>query len=187
MRLKECFLFDGDSGYFSYVSPDKVSIDAGFEAFEMTITKEPAQLFKYSIGYLDYNLNKFVSFKNKTTRCIKAKPDHLIYAKYLPFLESESNAYLKKLGSTFSFYDGTLDLLPVKKLWKTGILGCQMSGDLGPKLNEQLKIRCWIGYNVLYIYPQYLRTTFWSFYLVVNLWIRNFKIKNFLFFLPIWN
>lgn len=139
---KECFLFDGDSGYFSYVSPDKVSIDAGFEAFEMTITKEPAQLFKYSIGYLDYNLNKFVSFKNKTTRCMKAKPDHLIYAKYLPFSESESNAYLKKLGSTFSFYDGTLDLLPVKKLWKTGILGCQMSGDLGPKLNEQLKIRC---------------------------------------------
>ena len=108
--------------------------------YDIELTKEPALEYKYLIGYLDYNLNK-ISEKNQS-QCEQMKFDSIIYAKYLPNLQPKNISYLRDNLAGYSFYNLNTDLVTVDHLWKTGVVGCDMRGDLGPKLSRDIHLVC---------------------------------------------
>lgn len=136
--IQNSVLFEIDSSTIDLNSPSSVISNTGFD---IAFTKEPAQEYKYTIGYLDYNLNKF-TYVNSNKMCSPANAKSLVYAKF-PSLESDKkNFFFKNSTSGYMFYNYLTDLLSVDKFWKTGIVGCRMSGDLGPKFNKDIHLTC---------------------------------------------
>lgn len=111
--------------------------------YKISIFKEPASDYSYKIGYLDYNLNKFISNGNSNKFCSQSTASQLFYAKFANSAGSNSSVtYFKKNLQDYTFYSVKYDLLTVDKFWRTGIVGCKMSGDLGPKLNRDIRVVC---------------------------------------------
>ena len=142
---RTCFLMNNKMRYFSSIELGNVEFlkDNSYLEYELKFYKEPAQVYKYLIGYLDYNLNK-VTFNetNDANDCRRAEAASMIYARYLPFLKGSEDTYLKKtIGAGFSFYNLNFDLQPVASIWKTGLMCCKMSGDEGPKLNRNINLK----------------------------------------------
>lgn len=112
--------------------------------FDLAMMREPAQEYKYKIGYLDYNLNRMMT-PNQTSlaqKCESIESTEILYAKF--FAKRHKDAYLKTHDATglYSFYSGSIDLVRVNKLWRIGLIGCEMSGDLGPKLSRSIRLTC---------------------------------------------
>lgn len=108
--------------------------------YKLEITKEPALNMIYLIGYIDYNLNR-LSFND--SNCEQKSINSMIYAKFLPYFQTTNLTYLRdnnQLG--YSFYNLKTDLVTVDHLWKTGVVGCEMAGDLGPKFNKEIHLVC---------------------------------------------
>jgi hypothetical protein len=114
------------------------------EQFLLTLTKEPAQAYRYLFGYVDYNLNRLVTRSDGSLECTKGRLNSAIYAKFLPFsIPSEKMSYFRRNGQKLlSFYNRGVDLETVDTFWRTGVFGCKMSGDLGPKFNERIRLQC---------------------------------------------
>ena len=113
--------------------------------YEITLTKEPAQLYKYYVGYIDYNVQRYErTSSDEFFKCQKMKLDSIIYAKYST--NEDAKTFLRDNSAAgFSFYDLGADLTTVDKIWRTGLFKCPMVGDLGPKLNENMRpsfIKC---------------------------------------------
>jgi hypothetical protein len=112
--------------------------------YNLHISKEPAQHYKYLIGFIDYNINSHdLSLRNSSESC-KELPSisSMIYARYAGLSVDKTNAIMKNADEKLSFYNFFDDLLSVDKFWKTGIVGCKMSGDLGPKINKRIRLEC---------------------------------------------
>jgi hypothetical protein len=110
--------------------------------YEIGLMKEPAQNYKYKIGYLDYNLIRITTNSSASGQnCSPTTAISLIYAK---FSNSRNDSFLKSdiVAPNYSFYSLDFDLLTVDKFWRTGIIGCEMSGDLGPKLSRNIRLLC---------------------------------------------
>lgn len=142
MKLKdhECFTTSRNRGYFNKVASNSLDIDK-FTKYVLTLTKEPAQTYKYLLGYLDYNMNKIQMTQNGTSSCTSATAASMVYGKFLPFSKARKS-FLRNDGYWSSLYNHNIDLHTVDKLWKTGIFNCKMSGDLGPKLNRKVRLSC---------------------------------------------
>lgn len=112
--------------------------------YNLHISKEPAQLYKYLIGYIDYNINLYELPNEKSNGTCKDLPyaSSMVYAKYtgLPF--NQTNTFMKNSKGKLYFYHYLYDLLAVDKFWRIGIFGCPMTGDLGPKINKKIRLDC---------------------------------------------
>lgn len=109
--------------------------------YDIGFSKEPAQDYKYLVGFIDYNINRLMANQSS---CQLTKISSLIYAKFPASSVSTNSTYLKGQGNTgsYSFYSFNTDLLTVDRIWRTGIIGCAMSGDLSPKLNLEIRLSC---------------------------------------------
>jgi len=129
-----------DSNSIKKVLSDSSVANSGYE---MSIQKQPAQPFISKIGYLDYNLNKLVAANETNRNCKLETASSLLYAKYAnPAANEDTISYLKSSVFGASFFSLNYDLLTVDKIWRTGVFRCQMSGDLGPKLNRNIRLVC---------------------------------------------
>jgi hypothetical protein len=114
--------------------------------YDLAIMRMPAQEYKYKIGYLDYNLNRLAVNVNNSDEqaCVNSEANNLFYAKYTPFSLSKNDGYMRSNNEDgeYAFYNYKYDLFTVDKFWRTGIIGCAMTGDLGPKLSRNLRLSC---------------------------------------------
>ena len=133
-----------NTGYFNKISSGSImdlsKLVTKVDTYEMVITKEPAQSYRYLLGYIDYNMNKVSSDGACTSNQVVGS---MLYAKFMPFWEGETKSHLRPMGDRFALFNRGIDLQTVDKFWRTGVFGCQMSGDLGPKFNQRLRIDCW--------------------------------------------
>jgi hypothetical protein len=140
-RTETCFLIRNSTNINEINSSDPISLK--YE-YNLHISKEPAQHYKYLIGFIDYNINSHdLSLRNSSESC-KELPSisSMIYARYAGLSVDKTNAIMKNADEKLSFYNFFDDLLSVDKFWKTGIVGCKMSGDLGPKINKRIRLEC---------------------------------------------
>jgi hypothetical protein len=132
-----------NTGYFNKISSGSImdlsKLVTKVDTYEMVITKEPAQSYRYLLGYIDYNMNKVSSDGACTSNQVVGS---MLYAKFMPFWEGETKSHLRPMGDRFALFNRDIDLQTVDKFWRTGVFGCQMSGDLGPKFNQRLRIDC---------------------------------------------
>lgn len=140
MKKTECFRLDKNTYYFDKVS-NSLNMEH-FNTYDLMITKEPAQAYRYLLGYIDYNMNKVTTHKQNTSCLNNQRVDSMLYAKFLPFWQSEKKSFLRQMGNRFTFYNNNIDLQTVDNFWRTGIFGCHMTGDLGPKFNQRILIDC---------------------------------------------
>jgi hypothetical protein len=138
----ECFRVHENSTieYLSSNYAHNASMKYGFDIlFEKKLPVE----FQYLAGYIDYAINRVSEDSNGNKKCFSigsTKP--MIYAKYP--LRSANLSFLKfndEMGS-YSFYDQNYDLHTASKIWKTGLIGCDSTGDLGPKLSSNINLSC---------------------------------------------
>jgi hypothetical protein len=128
--------------YSTYLnSTDAKSFTNLKTTYEIEFTKEPALYNTYLIGYIDYNLNIITGFNS--TNCEQTSASSIIYARFLYNSEITNIQYLRNnYMAGYSFYNLKTDLVTVDKIWKTGIIGCENRGDLGPKLNHDIHLTC---------------------------------------------
>lgn len=139
-HTKECFTMNTNSRYFERTRTAFNSSDLT-EKFLLTLTKEPSQPYRYLAGYIDYNLNILSSnHTNDFNECTKGRLASVVYA-YQIYPWTYRN-YFRSTGEFFSFYNRKVDLNSVDEYWRTGVLACKMSGDLGPKYNERIRLKC---------------------------------------------
>lgn len=137
-----CYLVQ-DSKAVKINSVDLSSGVLSTNGYDLAFSKEPAQDYVYLVGYIDYNLNKFVSNNQGEKTCSVSTASSVIYAKFPTITNTKDMTYLRNdTGTEFYFYDYKWNLLTVDKFWKTGVLSCSMSGDLGPKLSRELRLSC---------------------------------------------
>jgi hypothetical protein len=113
--------------------------------YDLALMRMPAQEYKYKIGYLDYNLNRLTvvnSSSGEEQTCADSAATRLFYAKYTS--AGRSDSFFRSSGgeNEFAFYNYEYDLLTVDKFWRTGIIRCELSGDLGPKLSRNIRLSC---------------------------------------------
>jgi hypothetical protein len=146
-----CYLVRGDTNAVMMSAEESNIILANDlylnkNGYDLAIMRMPAQEYKYKIGYLDYNLNRLVVNANNSEEqaCVNSEADNLFYAKYTAFSVSKNDSFLRSSNEDgeYAFYNYNYDLLTVDKFWRTGIIGCEMSGDLGPKLSRNLRLSC---------------------------------------------
>lgn len=141
-NIEECYQMSKDSGYMKKLSTSSKSLGKHHHS-ELLITKEPAQAYRYLLGYLDYNMKQMTIDQDGTVlECsIHQHLDSVLYGKFLPNAV-DLTEWLRPIGDLFSFYNHKTDLQTVDKYWLTGIFGCHMSGDLGPKFNTRILMEC---------------------------------------------
>ena len=128
------------SSYFSRANISHAEFNY-LQEYTIAITKEPAQDYRYLVGYLDFNIQKVNYTQNKPlpVECQNCR-FKLIYAKFAQETDISEKSFLRNnFDSGFSFWS-TVDLSTVDKIWRTGAIGCKMNGDLGPKLNADFQI-----------------------------------------------
>ncbi len=131
-----------NSGYFA-PSGSEFNNNNLTEQYLLTFTKEPAHAYRYFFGYIDYNLNRLIYKPDGSQECTKGRLNSAIYARFLPYTKSETKSFLRKNSEqVLSFYSRNIDLQTVDTFWRTGVFGCKMSGDLGPKFNERIRLQC---------------------------------------------
>lgn len=141
----ECYKMNKDTGYFNKVSSGTARDRAALQVtslvtYNMLITKEPRQAYRYLHGYIDYNMNKI---SDDQRECVSNQEvGSILYAKFMPFVEGESKSHMRPMADRFSLFNREVDLQTVDKYWRTGVLSCQMTGDLGPKYNQRLRVEC---------------------------------------------
>lgn len=138
---EECYIFDSKSQHLTHINNNQTLINGKYDSYYMIISYTPAQAYKHLLGYLDYNLK----YENSTSKeCTDANISSLLYAKFLPAWPEKHKSHLKNHGrpDRFFFYNKNIDLYTVDKLWRTGVINCKMSGDLGPKLNQRIQMTC---------------------------------------------
>lgn len=139
-QLEECFLMNQNSGYFHHIAAESLPVQAKKSEYLIMITKEPAQAYRYLLGYLDYKMT--VRHKDSDS-CETSRIESVVYAKFLPSSENAQRQDLKAMGGRrYAFYNHNIDLQTVDKLWRTGVFNCHMSGDLGPKFNAKIPVVC---------------------------------------------
>lgn len=141
----ECYKMNKDTGYFNKVSSGTARDRAALQVtslvtYNMLITKEPRQAYRYLHGYIDYNMNKI--FDDQRECVSNQEVGSILYAKFMPFVEGESKSHMRPMADRFSLFNREVDLQTVDKYWRTGVLSCQMTGDLGPKYNQRLRVEC---------------------------------------------
>lgn len=142
-QTESCFLIQDTLNAKEIAS---TSVNSLNYEYNFIITKEPAQQYKYPIGFIDYNLKlNDLTLKNSNESC-KDLPTTttMLYAKYNGvFISSNtSHAFMKQYNGRLSFYDYLNDLISVDKFWRVGYSGCKMTGDLGPKRNKDMRLFC---------------------------------------------
>ena len=111
--------------------------------YNLHLTKEPAQKFKYIIGFIDYNIKlNDLTVRNANESCTDLSASSMIYAKYNGLVINGNHTFMKQAHGRLSFYNYLDDLISVDKFWKTGIAEYKMTGDLGPKMNKQIRLIC---------------------------------------------
>jgi len=139
VKSEKCFQIK-NSTYSTFISLTSSSVDLT-TTYKIELTKSPALEYTYLIGYIDYNINKFSGFND--TLCEQINVNSIIFAKFLPYLPTRNLTYLRNNNAAgYSFYNLDTDLVTVDQLWKTGLVGCTMRGDLGPKLNRDINLVC---------------------------------------------
>ena len=140
-NMESCFIIRNSTNVTEFISDNL--IDLRYE-YNLHISKEPAQHYKYLIGFIDYNINTHdLLVKNSSESCKELpRVSSMIYAKYTGLFDDKTNTNMKNYDGKLSFYNFFDDLLSVDKFWKTGIVGCKMSGDLGPKINKKIRLEC---------------------------------------------
>lgn len=129
-----CFKFE--KAEFRILQDDKNFLESNlYEVYEIKLTKEPEQGNKYKLGYISLNVNRYELDKNGSRICSKVNPNSVIYAKHKDFHDSLEKSYLIQDMDNFLFFS-KMDLITVDRLWFPGIFKCRMSGDLGPKLDQ---------------------------------------------------
>lgn len=150
LKATQSTCYSVQNGSMSSKIDDKNRIDSLLKlpsisnnGYEINLVKAPAQQLRYKIGYVDYNLNKFIASKTGERVCTQSIATSLLFAKYASAPNTfDNNSFLKFSSFGYSFFSLDYDLLTVDKFWRTGIVRCQMSGDLGPKLNRQIRLVC---------------------------------------------
>ena len=142
-KSESCFQIN-NSTYFNYFNSTSSSFSSDLTTtFKIELTKSPALEYTYLIGYIDYNVNKLTARSLNETVCEQINVNSIIYAKFLPYLPTRNLTYLRNNNQAgFSFFNLDTDLVTVDQLWKTGLVGCTMRGDLGPKLNRDINLVC---------------------------------------------
>ena len=137
-KLTDCYSILNNT-YSVKIDSNKVDLNSfKYNGFDVGFTKEPAQEYKYKLGYIDYNANILTN-----SSCKQTSGNSLIYAKFPAGGSSQSN-YMRNssLANTFTFFNYDIDLLRVDRIWLTGILKCPMVGDLGPKISTEIRLSC---------------------------------------------
>ena len=141
-NLETCFAVEDSLNAREIPSPTKFLLN---KEYNLHLSKEPAQHYKYIIGYIDYNINVHdltITNVNGTSCDESLIASSLVYAKYTGLSFGAGNTYMRDHNGELGLYSYLYDLLAVDKFWRTGIVGCPMSGDLGPKLNKHIRLDC---------------------------------------------
>jgi hypothetical protein len=145
-RVQNCFLVQ-NATYASRLDTAQVNMSADSvianNGYDLILQYRAAQENKFLIGYIDYNLNRLTQMSPNKKICLRVTASSILYARYPDYSKMLGMNFMKINSSGgFQFYDYDNDLLTVDKFWRTGIVRCRMSGDLGPKLNSGIKLAC---------------------------------------------
>jgi len=145
-ETKECFTVRDGFKFFKNESLVNSSMKFGYE---LVINRRPPMEFKYLVGYLDYNMNRFkIDGKSNEKNCEESRfmnTEMMRYGKYFYRMQDTGNSTYFKENKGFDyygFYSSVYDLIGVEKLWKTGVIGCVTNADKGPKQNTFLYTFC---------------------------------------------
>jgi hypothetical protein len=109
--------------------------------FDVVFERKPPVEFQYLAGYIDFAINRVSTDAHGHKRCSSLDLQPMFYAKY-PFRSSNLTHLKFNEVVGYGFYNVDFDLHMASKIWKTGIIGCDSTGDSGPKLSSTINLSC---------------------------------------------